>query len=263
MSLDTTVIKYKNCVVSGGAGSMGFDVAKRYAEYGARTFLIDLTPAVLQKAEELRAQGYEAYGIQLDITDHDKVMKTFDEITAEYGALFALCNCAGIGENCSFEETTPEMWKKVLNVNLLGAVYCCKAAIRSMREAREGKIINLASKAEKTGSKLMTVYGASKGALITFTQALAQEYAGYNIHVNAVCPDIIADTGIWEKQVCPNYMRDLNMTREEVTKLYTGKVPLGHFARMEDVTDAICYLTISANDSTGQSLNITGGRFMH
>lgn len=263
MSLNPDRIKGKNCVVSGGAGSMGFDVATRYAQYGARTFLIDYSSAVMDKAAELNAKGYEAYGIQLDITDHDAVIAAFDKIVAAYGPIFALCNCAGIGENCEFEKTTPEMWQKVLNVNLLGSVYCIQGAIRSMRQAREGKIINLASKAGKTGSKLMTVYGASKGAMITMTQALAQEYAQYNVNINAVCPDIIEGTGVWETQVCPNYMRDLHMTREEVTKLYTSKVPLGHFARMEDVTDAICYLTISADDSTGQSLNITGGRFMH
>ena len=263
MSLNTDRIKNKNCVVSGAAGSMGFDVASRYAEYGARVFLIDYAPSVFDKTKELTDKGYTAYGIRLDITDHDAVIAAFDQIVAEYGPVFALCNCASIGATCKFEETTPELWKKILNVNLLGTVYCCQGAIRSMREAGEGKIINLASKAGKTGSKLMTVYGASKGAMITLTQALAQEYAQYHVHVNAVCPDIIGGTGIWETQVCPNYMRDLDMTREEVTRMYEAKVPLGHFASMEDVTDAICYLTISANDSTGQSLNVTGGRFMH
>jgi NAD(P)-dependent dehydrogenase (short-subunit alcohol dehydrogenase family) len=263
MSLNPDRIKNKNCVVTGAAGSMGFDVATRYAEYGARVFLIDYAATVQDKTKELTDKGYMAYGIQLDITDHDAVIAAFDKIVAEHGAIFALCNCAGIGATSNFEETSPELWNRVLNVNVLGTVYCCKGAIRSMREAREGKIINLASKAGKTGSKLMTVYGASKGAMITLTQALAQEYAQYHVHVNAVCPDIIGGTGVWETQVCPNYMRDMGLSREEVTRIYEAKVPLGHFARMEDVTDAICYLTISADDSTGQSLNVTGGRFMH
>ena len=108
MSLNPDRIKGKNCVVTGGAGSMGFDVATRYAQYGARTFLIDFSPAVAEKAAQLTALGYDAYGIRLDITDHDAVIAAFDKIVAEFGPIFALCNCAGIGENCEFEKTTPE-----------------------------------------------------------------------------------------------------------------------------------------------------------
>lgn len=263
MSLNPEKLRGRNCVVTGAARSIGLDVAARYAQYGAHVFLLDVSPDVLHSARQLQEAGGNATGIVMDVTRHDEVIAGFDKIVAEHGPVYALVNAAGIGENCPFEKTTPDMWRRVIEINLYGTVNCIQGAIRSMREAREGKIINFSSKAGKTGSRLMTVYGASKGAVITLTQALAQEYAQHNVHINCVCPDIIKGTGMWEGTVVHNYARDYGMTEEEVTAMYEKKVPLGHFATMEDVTDVVCFYTISGEDCTGQSINITGGRFMH
>ena len=263
MSLNPEQLRGRVCVVTGAARSIGLDIATRYASYGAKVYLLDYSPDVEASAQALREQGGDAQGVRLDVTDHDQVIACFDEIVEKSGPIYALVNCAGVGGSCPFEQTTPEMWHRVLNVNLLGTVNCIQGAIRSMRQAREGKIINFSSKAGKTGSKLMTVYGASKGAIITLTQALAQEYAEHNVHVNCVCPDIIKGTGMWDGTVVHSYARDYGISEDEVNVMYEKKVPLGHFATMEDVTDVVCFYTISGEDCTGQSINITGGRFMH
>jgi len=238
--------------------SIGFDIAKRFAEYGAKPVLIDYDKEVLNSAASLNT-----HGIVLDVTKRGEVLACFDKIEKEIGPVFALVNCAGVGEVGPFEEMNEQKWQRVINVNLLGTVYSIQGAIRYMRERREGKIINFASKAGKTGSKLMTVYGASKGAVVTLTQALAQEYAEYGLNINCICPDIIKDTGIWDNVTCVNYARDYQMSREEVTKMYENKVPLKRFVLKEDITDMVCFYLISGNDCTGQSINITGGRFMH
>jgi len=263
MSLDTNRVRNRVCVVTGASGSIGFAIGERLAQYGAKTFLISNEEKIFDAAKQLQEQDYDATGIVLDITDHDATIAAFDEIVAKHGPVFALVNCAGVAEVGPFESMEPEMWQRVINVNLYGTVNCIQGAIRSMRESREGKIVNLASKAGKTGSKLMTVYGASKGAIITLTQALAQEYAQHNVHINALCPDIVKGTGMWGNTVSVKYQRDYQMTEEEVTEMYEKKVPLGHFATMEDVADMACFYIISADDCTGQSINITGGRFMH
>ncbi len=263
MSLDPSQLKGRVCVVTGSARSIGLYVAQRFASYGAKVYMLDFSPAVLEEAEALRRQGMDAFGSILDVTDHDAVIARFDQIVAESGPVYALVNCAGVGGSCPFEDTTPAMWQRVFSINVFGTVNCIQGAVRSMREAREGKIINFSSKTGKTGSKLMTVYGSSKGAIVILTQSLAQEYAEHNVHVNCVCPDIIRGTGMWDGTVVQTYARDYGMTEDEVNAMYEKKVPLGHFATMEDVTDVVAFLTISGEDCTGQSINITGGRFMH
>ncbi len=263
MSLNTDRIRGKVCVVTGSVRSIGFDIASRYAEYGAKTVLIDYDRAVTESAASLRGKGYDATGIALDVTDHAAVLACFDRIEKEIGPVFSLVNCAGVGEVGPFEKMEPAMWERVIRVNLFGTVNCLQGALRYMRGRGEGKVMNFASKAGKTGSKLMTVYGASKGAVITLTQALAQEYAQYHLNINCVCPDIIKDTGIWDNVVSVNYSRDYGMSKEDVTTLYENKVPLGRFVLKEDITDIVCFYTISGDDCTGQSINITGGRFMH
>lgn len=263
MSLDPKRLVGKVCVVTGAGKSIGLAVAERYCSYGAVTIMLGRGNNVLEQAERLTAEGYKAHGYKVDVTDHDAVIALFDKIVAEFGPVYALVNVAGLGAVGPFESTEPEEWERVLKTNILGTVYPIKGAIRSMREQREGKIINFSSKAGKSGSKLMAIYGASKGAIITLTQSLAQEYAQHNINVNCLCPDIIKGTGIWENTVRANYSRDYGMSEEEVTKLYESKVPLGHFASLEDICDVVSFLTISADDCTGQSYNVTGGRTMH
>lgn len=263
MSLNPDNIKGRVCVVTGSARSIGLEVATRYASYGAKVYMLDYSETVLESAKALREKGWDATGKILDVTDHDAVIACFDAIVAEAGPIYALVNCAGVGGSCAFENTTPDMWQRVFSINVFGTVNCIQGAIRSMREAREGKIINFSSKTGKTGSKLMTVYGSSKGAIVILTQSLAQEYAEHNVHVNCVCPDVIKGTGMWDGTVVQTYARDYGISEDEVNAMYEKKVPLGHFATMEDVTDVVAFLTISGEDCTGQSINITGGRFMH
>ena len=262
MSLDTDRIKGRFCVVTGAAGSVGFDIAKRYAQYGANVVLLDISPDVLSFASILTENGYSAQGYVVDITDHKNVICIFDELTSKHGPVFSLVNSAGIMEVSPFEKTTPKIWERVFNINVLGTVNCIQGAIRGMREVNEGKIINFSSKAGKVGSNLMTVYGASKGAIITLTQALAMEYAKHRLNINCLCPDIIDDTSVWHN-ANSMYCENLNMNPEEVKILYESKVPLGRFATKEDVTDMVCFFTISGDDCTGLAVNITGGRCMH
>ncbi len=263
MSLNPDQLIGRVCVVTGAARSIGLDVATRFASYGAKVYLLDLREDVRSAAAALREKGWDATGRTIDVTDHDGVIACFDAIVAEAGPIYALVNCAGVGGSCAFERTTPEMWRRVFSINVFGTVNCIQGAIRSMREAHEGKIINFSSKTGKTGSKLMSVYGSSKGAIVILTQGLAQEYAEHNVHVNCVCPDVIKGTGMWDGTVVQTYARDYGITEDEVNAMYEKKVPLGHFATLEDVTDVVAFLTLSAEDCTGQSINITGGRFMH
>lgn len=262
MSLDTKRIEGKLCIVTGAARSVGYEIAKRFCQYGGIVAMLDKNQAVADAARELREAGYQAWGYAADVTEHDAIGSLCRELMEEHGPAFVLVNAAGIMEISPFEETTQEIWRNVLDINLMGTVNCIQGVIGRMREEECGKIINFASKAGKMGSKLMTVYGASKGAIITLTQALAMEYAPYHLNINCICPDIIDDTGVWQ-QANTMYAHNLKMSKEEVKELYEGKVPLGRFATKEDIADLVSFYVISGDDCTGQSLNITGGRCMH
>jgi NAD(P)-dependent dehydrogenase (short-subunit alcohol dehydrogenase family) len=262
MSLDTGKLTDKLCVVTGAAKSVGLDIAKRYLEYGAKVVLIDIDKNVEKTAEGLSQQGYRAEGIASNVTNRQEILKIFERIISEYGDIYALVNSAGIVDVRPFLEVTEDIWEKMFKVNVFGTAYCIQGVLENMKKNMEGRIINFSSKAGKEGSSLMACYGASKGAIITLTQALAKEFASFGIHVNCLCQDIIDETGVWET-VRSRYVDTMNMSDREIVEMYTKKVPLGRFVKKEDVTDIVMFYTISGDDSTGQSINITGGRTMH
>ena len=262
MSFDTGDLKGKVCVVTGAAKSIGYAVAEKYGECGAKVALIDIDPNVEQSALKLAGRGYAAKGYVLDITDRAAVLKCFSDITDNYGDIYALVNNAGIVDTRPFAENDDALFQKMFAVNVFGAAYCIQGAIEGMKKKGEGKIINFSSKSGKTGSALMAPYSAAKGAVIAMTQALAFEYAPYGININAVCPGITDATGVWS-EVSRGYVQSMNMQRDEIIEKFTAKIPLGRLTEIDDIVDFIYFLTVSGNYCTGQAFNITGGREMH
>ena len=262
MSLNSERIQGKVCVVTGAAKSIGFAIAKKYADQGAKVVLIDIDPLVEASAQSLADMGYTAKGYVLNITRRDDVLKCFEDIVATYGDIYALVNNAGVVDTRPFEENDEAILDKMFKVNVYGTTYCIQGALPSMKKNKQGKIINFASKSGKTGSALMAPYSAAKGAVIVLTQALAFEVAKDNINVNAVCPGITDATGVWSS-VSRGYVENMKMEREEIVKKFTEKVPLGRLTDIQDVVDFVFFLTASADYCTGQAFNITGGREMH
>ena len=262
MSLSADNLVGKVCVVTGAAKSIGFGVAKKYAESGAKVAMIDIDPLVVESAKGLADKGYVAKSYVLDITDRQTVLKTFEQIVADLGDIYALANVAGVVDNRPFEEADEAIFDRMFKVNVYGSAYCIQGALPSMKKHMDGKIINFSSKSGKTGSALMVPYSAAKGAVIVMTQALAYEFAKYNIKINAICPGITNETGVWAN-VSAGYIENLKMDREAVVKQFTAKVPLGRLTDIQDVVDFVFFLTASGDYCTGQAFNVTGGREMH
>lgn len=262
MGITSDNLRGKVCVVTGAAKSIGFGIAEKFAESGAKTILLDIVPEVEKSAKKLADAGHSACGYVLDITDREAVFDRFGKIVGELGDVYALVNNAGVVDQRPFEETGPEIFERMFRVNVYGTSYCIQAALPSMKKNKDGKIINFSSKSGKTGSALMAPYSAAKGAVIVLTQALAFEYAQYNIKINAVCPGITGDTGVWDN-VSAGYIHNLKLPREEVIKKFTAKVPLARLTDIEDVVDFVFFLAVSGEYCTGQAFNITGGREMH
>ncbi len=255
-------IQSKVCVVTGAAKSIGFGVAERYGEDGAKVALIDINPAVLDSAARLCEKGCEAKGYVLDITDKAAVDQTFADIRASFGPVYALANVAGVVSQNPIEDVTLEEWDRIMRVNVYGTFFCIQAVLADMKAAQAGKIINFSSKSGKTGSSLMVPYSAAKGGIIAMTQAIAFEIAPYKINVNCLCPGITDDTGVWDS-VSAGYIKNLHMPREQVVDKFTAKIPLGRLTSIEDVVDFVEFLTVSGDYCTGQAFNVSGGREVH
>jgi NAD(P)-dependent dehydrogenase (short-subunit alcohol dehydrogenase family) len=259
MSVD---LKGKTCVVTGSAKSIGLGVAEMYCNLGAKVAMIDLNPVVVEEAKRLAADGFEVKGYILDITDQEKVTACFDDITNALGDVFALANVAGIVDTQPFIEITPERLDTQIKINLNGTVYCSQAALKTMKNYQDGRIINFSSKSGKTGSALMASYCAAKGAIISLTQSMAYELAGENIKINCLCPGIVESTGVWDS-VSKGYVKDMNMEMDKIVDTFTAKVPLKRLCRIDDVVAFIKFLTVDGDYCTGQAFNVTGGREMH
>jgi NAD(P)-dependent dehydrogenase (short-subunit alcohol dehydrogenase family) len=255
-------IKAKVCVVTGAARSIGLAIAEKYCQDGAKVAMIDINPEVTGQAERLSQEGYTAKGYIVNITDQKAVLACFEKIEQELGPVFALVNNAGLVDQRPFEENTPEHIDKIMQVNVNGTIYCSQGALKSMKTLGDGRIINFSSKSGKTGSALMAPYSAAKGAIIALTHSMAFEFAPQNIKINCLCPGITDATGVWSS-VSEGYTKNLHMSRQEVIKKFTTKIPLGRLTAIEDLVEFVYFLTVHGDYCTGQAFNITGGREMH
>ena len=260
--MDTQELAGKTCVVTGAARSIGLGIAEAFCKAGAKVGMIDINPEVRAQADRLSKQGFAVKGYIVDITDQKATLAGFTQIAKDLGRVYCLVNNAGIVDQRPIEETTPELMDSMMRVNVHGAVYCIQGVLAGMKEMKDGKIINFSSKSGKTGSALMVPYSAAKGAVIALTSALANEVAAYNIKVNCLCPGITDATGVWS-EVSKGYVQNLNMSREEVIKKFTAKIPLGRLTNIQDVVDFVFFLATKGEYCTGQAFNITGGREMH
>jgi NAD(P)-dependent dehydrogenase (short-subunit alcohol dehydrogenase family) len=203
---------------------------------------------------EIEAQGGRAAAVQADVSDEGQVAGLFDAVQAALGPVAALVNNAGFsGPAGRLDSVSAEDIRRVVEVNYLGTVWCCREAVRRMSTrhgGRGGVIVNISSGAASLGSPGEHVwYAASKGAVDSFTLGLAKEVARESIRVNAVAPGFV-DTGIHA---------DSGMPRRVAEE--APKEPLGRAARPEEIAEPILWLlSPAASFTTGAVLRVAGGR---
>ena len=260
----TPIFDGKLALVTGAAGAIGKGIARGLAEGGARVFVTDLRQdAVDATVQELVKAGAQCRGLAGNVTDAGQVQAVVNAARDFGGAIDILVNVAGVVSQGKVEDITEEEWDRTFAVNCKGTFLFTKHVVPLMKARKYGRIINFSSKSGKTGSAIMSAYSAAKAAIIGFTQALAYELAGDGITVNCLCPGITEDTGVWN-QVSAGYVKNLKMSREEVVKQFTSKVPLKRLARVADIVAVTLFLASPGADyMTGQAVNVTGGREMH
>lgn len=238
-------------VITGAASGIGRATAEAFAAAGAYVLLGDIAEeGGRQAAEDIRAKGGRADFIRLDVTDADSVETFKRESFARCEHVGIVANVAGWGKIQPFVENTPEFWRKVVDLNLMGAVAVTRAFLDRMIERKAGKIITVASDAGRVGSLGEAVYSAAKGGAIAFTKGLARELARYNINVNCVCPGP-TDTPL------------LAATPPKFQEAFVRATPMQRLAKPSEIADAVLFFASGRSDFiTGQVLSVSGGLTM-
>jgi|TARA_B100001063_G_scaffold38745_1_gene32372 3-oxoacyl-[acyl-carrier protein] reductase len=239
--------KNRTALVTGGAQGFGLDIAKRFLKSGAKVIIWDIDSKMLEKAKKELNNPNLSSNI-VDVSKYEEVESCLNEIIKDSN-IDILINNAGItGPTAALWEYNVEMWKKVVDINLMGTFNCCRALVPNMIKNNYGRIVNVASVAGKDGNANASAYSVGKAGAIGLTKSLGKELADKNIAVNAVTP-AGAKTRILDQ-----------MTKEHVQRMLS-KVPRGRFLEVEEFTSLVCWLSSEENTfSTAAVFDISGGR---
>lgn len=242
----------RTALITGGAKGIGRACCLRLAEAGADVAVNYLTSEqeARETAELVRQFEGRSLIVRGDVSSPEQVTMMVQEVTATLGPVDLLVNNAGVFHFVSHDETTIEVWRQTLDVNLTGAYLVTWAVKQGMIERGFGRIVNIASIAGLRARPMSIAYAASKAGMIGLTKSVAEALAPHNIRVNAIAPGLI-DTEI------------LSGVSQERLDAIVQSTPLGRIGSAEDVADAVLFL-LSEQSSfiTGQTLVVCGGRVM-
>ncbi len=244
-------------VVTGGGSGIGAAIAVRLASDGATVGVFDRDAGgAASTVARIRDASNSAHAQVVDITDYDAVKGAVAQFEADAGAIHGLVNCAGWDQFSTFLASDTTLWRKVVDINLMGTLNVTHCVLAGMAQRRVGRIVHIASDAGRVGSSGEAVYAACKGGLIAFGKTLAREHARDGITVNSVCPgptdtpllDAIAHDGGLGERIAPSLAK---------------AVPMRRLGRPEDIVGAVAFLlSDDAAFITGQTLSVSGGLTM-
>jgi NAD(P)-dependent dehydrogenase (short-subunit alcohol dehydrogenase family) len=177
------------CFVTGAGSGIGQAIAQRLAEEGGQVICADINATTAAAtAESLKQQGYQALPMTVDISQVTQVNTAIAECIQQFGRLDVLVNNAGVNIPGVFHEVSDEVIDKTLNVNVKGAIYASRAALPQMLKQGGGAIVNISSVNGLVSEPFLTLYSASKGAVVMLTRGIALDYAKQGIRCNCICP---------------------------------------------------------------------------
>jgi 2-dehydro-3-deoxy-L-rhamnonate dehydrogenase (NAD+) len=237
-------------IVTGAARGIGCAIAERLSASGARVAIWDIDGAA---AANTAASIANAVDITADVTDPRSIDAALAATTAQIGAPDILVNNAGItGPNHALDAYPIAEWRRVIEIDLMGVFYCCRAVVPAMRKKAEGqgrgRIVNIASIAGKEGNPNASAYSAAKAGVIGLTKSLGKELAETGIRVNAVAP-AAAKTDIFNQ-----------MTPAQIDYMLS-KIPMGRFVLVDEIAALVAWLcSDECSFATGAVFDISGGR---
>lgn len=248
------VFRGKIGIITGAAQGIGAAIAAALASEGANIVLVDINQAgINQRGKELEGEfGVACLPVTADISMWEQVSAMVNATLERFDRVDFLVNNAAVVNTKPLLEVSSEEWDQVMNVNLKGAFYCCKAVLPVMFSQRSGAIVNISSIAAKVGGGIFgnTVYATSKGGVLSFTKGVAREAAPYGVRVNAVAPGPTATEMI------------AGFTGERRLR-FESSIPLGRVARPNEIASAVLFLlSDQASYITGETLDVNGGSLM-
>ncbi len=250
----------KVAVVTGGARGIGAAIAQRYAGEGATVVIADRD---LESASALVARlGGGAMALPLDVTSRASIDATVVAVAAQAGGVDILVNNAAVFDLAPVVEVTEQSWDLLFSVNVKGLFFMLQAVARRMiAQGRGGKIINMASQAGRRGEALVSVYCATKAAVISLTQSAGLDLIKHRINVNGIAPGVV-DTPMWT-EVDALFARYEGRPLGEKKRLVGAAVPYGRMGYPEDHAGAAVFLaSADADYVVAQTINVDGGNWM-
>ena len=236
----------RTAIITGGASGSGKAVAKRIVDEGGAVCLWDSNSTALAAAQ---AETRAAHVVAVDVTDYTAVATAAKETHAALDRIDLLVCSAGItGATTPVKDFPIESWLRVIDINLNGVFYCCRAIIPFMLANRYGRIVTLSSVAGKEGNPNASAYSASKAGVLGFTKSLGKELATSGILVNAITPATFVSPLLSQMpQSQIDYMK--------------SRIPMGRLGEVEEVASLICWLlSEECSFSTGATFDLSGGR---
>jgi NAD(P)-dependent dehydrogenase (short-subunit alcohol dehydrogenase family) len=234
---------------------MGRAIARHLAARGDRVALLDRDgAAVEQVADDLRATGGQALGVQSDVSDRRAVEVALGKVRSEFGPVEIMVTSAGIDEFASFTDITLEAWDRMLAVNLTGTFHCLQLAVPDMLDAAWGRIVTISSSSAQSGANRMSHYVASKGGVVGLTKALALELAPHGITVNSIPPGFI-DTEMARRAEARGDLPSIDAV--------AARTPVRRAGTPDDIAAACAFLcSDEAGYITGQLIGVNGGWYL-
>jgi NAD(P)-dependent dehydrogenase (short-subunit alcohol dehydrogenase family) len=253
-------------IVVGSARGIGRAIALTFAQEGAHVVLVDLEkmkPQLDEAVQEITQNGRKAIAIAADVTDEPQVNKMVNETVGRWGKIDILINSAGLrGPLVPVQDISEQEWDSVLAVNLKAVFLCCKAVLKQMIKQKSGAIVSISGTAGKEGMALRGSLCAAKWGLLGLTQTIAKEAGPYGIRANVICPGGMDEPDL--RVMYAERAKGLGMEFSELEKSVLELTPLRKYAQHDEVAKAALFLASSdSSHTTGEALNVSGGRLMN
>lgn len=250
----------KTALITGGARGIGAAIAEAYVREGARVCVADILEA--EAMETAQRIGNGSFACRLDVTKQDSIAACISEVERRAGGIDILVSNAAIFDMAPVSEITEQCYERVFSINVKGLLFTLQAVAQSMMACgKGGRIINIASQAGRRGEALVTVYCASKAAVISITQSAGLYLIKHGINVNGIAPGVI-DTEMWTV-VDGLFAKYEGLPIGEKKRLVGEAVPYGRMGKVEDMTGCAVFLASPESEYiVAQTFNVDGGNWM-
>ena len=258
-------LKDQVAMIVGGARGIGETIAHAFSAEGASIVLVDLEKMKTELdgvVQAINLNGGEAVAITADCSDAGQVNALVEETVRRFGKIDVLVNSAGFrGPLVAVTEISEEEFDDVILYNLKLVFLCCRAVLKQMVKQKSGSIVSISGTAGREGMAMRGSLCAAKWGVVGLTQTIAKEYGPHGIRANVICPGGMDEPDL--RQMYAERAKNLGMTFNELENQILALTPLRKYAKHEEVAKAALFLASSdSSHTTGESLNVSGGRLM-